>query len=216
MPRYMYNMYPRPFYRPRVLWNASEKHTYNTSPGILLLLLWWILNFVYYFCHYILNHFYFHYQYYYCAFIFTCLSICVCVYIYIYTCWLTRASHAWIGMYVGVGIYVQGVQTCAILEFCQHTLICKCLLCCFLHIPNIANVFTCIILEREREKDRVSFTFSCTVRRIHHPISMEICVLVVYHLPQAVRSGWGPRRRTTSLRGRTSRGVEGRDEGMAG
>ena len=34
MPRYMYNMYPRPFYRPRVLWNASEKHTYNTSPGM--------------------------------------------------------------------------------------------------------------------------------------------------------------------------------------
>ena len=75
----------------------------------------------------------------------------MCMYIYIYTCWLTRASHAWIGMYVGVGIYVQGVQTFAILEFCQHTLMCKCLLCCFLHIPNIANVFTCIILERERK-----------------------------------------------------------------
>ena len=38
MPRYMYNMYPRPFYRPRVLWNASEKHTYNTSPGMMKLL----------------------------------------------------------------------------------------------------------------------------------------------------------------------------------
>ena len=36
MPRYMYNMYPRPFYRPRVLWNAWENHTYNTSPGIYI------------------------------------------------------------------------------------------------------------------------------------------------------------------------------------
>ena len=33
----MYNMYPRPFYRPRVLWNASEKHTYNWSRGLLQL-----------------------------------------------------------------------------------------------------------------------------------------------------------------------------------